>query len=605
MRSLYLYILLNIILTVSLLGQTTFVPDSNLRTVLKLYYGSYLDANDYVVNAKAATYTSFMNCSNQNVKDLTGAWKFTKMNSLVCHTNSISNFDSLINLTELQSIYCYHNKITQIPALTSLTKLSYLSCGYNQLTSFPDLSANTPLTYLDCGANTISKLTGVEKLINLQSLYVYDNKFDSLPDLSNLTKLQLLMCQKNNLKTIKGLDNLSQLTYFSASNNQIDSLPDLSLLTKMNTLSLYNNKLTKMPNVSTMTSLKQLFLNNNNLSFVPDFSTNTNLSTVDLSQNKISKFPDLSASSSKLKILKISNNLLDSIPDLSQFSVLDTLFVQNNRLTFEDVIPLVQNSIIVNLKYAPQEQVGYGQNANVTELQPFTIDLGIDKNVSGNQYVWLKNGVTYSVTSSGVLIIPQVQMADSGVYVCQITNPLAPNLILTSRPVILTVKPCINISNLTYTVTDYDCNLGGSVTINNQSISGGQTPYVYTLTSNEFGIVKYANGNQFTNLFENEYTLEIKDKFGCKIKYNNPIPLKGKKGADCKNLVIINEDNSPNKELFIEEKGTAKIYNSDGQLVITLETPKVWDGKNQNGLFIPGYYVIELNGKTSNITLIK
>jgi len=87
--------------------------------------------------------------------------------------------------------------------------------------------------------------------------------------------------------------------------------------------------------------------------------------------------------------------------------------------------------------------------------------------------------------------------------------------------------------------------------------------------------------------------------------YDNQILLKGKKGVDCKRLVINGEDDSPNNTLVFEERGTAKVYDKEGQLVQSFTTPSSWDGRNKNGDFLPGYYVIDLNGKMLNVTLVK
>jgi hypothetical protein len=167
------------------------------------------------------------------------------------------------------------------------------------------------------------------------------------------------------------------------------------------------------------------------------------------------------------------------------------------------------------------------------------------------------------------------------------------------------VKSCVDLSKLTYSSTDFDCNFGGTVNIHELTIIGGQQPFTYKLVSNEMGSVRFANGNVFSNLFESSYKLEVIDKKGCKVEFENPITLKGKKGTDCRRLVINGEDYSPNNTLVLEERGFAKVYDKEGQLVQTFNTPNAWDGRNKNGDFLPGYYVIDLNGKVLNVTLVK
>ena len=583
MKILVGYIVLIIFVSNWSFAQTTFVPDTNLRKTLVSKLPSYMDANGNIINAQAATYTGNFDCSNQKISDLTGFWKFKNLTALLCQSNGISNIDSLTKLTNLTYLYCYNNKISKFPDLSSLTKLSYLSSARNQLTSLPDLSSNLSLTYLDCARNMLANIKGVDKLVNLQTLYVYFNKIDSLPNLSNLAKLQTIQCQGNNLHKLPGISQLTQLTQIIAGDNKFDSIPDLSKLTKLAVLKFYNCRLTSVPNLSTLSSLTHL----------------------ELDHNLITKLPDFSASKSTLNILKLHNNRLDSLPDFSLFTTLDTVHVQNNRLTFEDVISLAKKTSIVNVKYAPQDSVGISQNLFINENQAFKIVIGIDKKVANNQYTWYKNGKVYATTNTDTLLISKTQVADSGIYSCQVHNSLAPLLALNSRSFTLKVKQCIDLSKMTYSTTDFDCNFGGKININETSITGGQKPYSYRLVGNETGTIRQANTNTLPDLFENAYTLEVRDQIGCKSTYNTSITLKGKRGLDCKRLVILGNDTSPNNTLFLEERGSAKVYDEEGQLVQSFSTPSTWDGKNKNGEFLPGYYIIDLNGKMLNVTLIK
>lgn len=604
MKHIFLHIVLVVFIGSGVFAQTTFVPDTNLRKVLKSSQPSCFDANDQIVDAKAAAYIGYLNCSGQNVKDLTGLWKFTGLTSLVCQNNAITHLDSLAKFTNLLNIYCFHNKISRLPELASLNKLSYLSCGSNLLTAMPNLGSNTAITYLDCGNNLITNLKGIEKLVNLQTLYVYNNKLDSLSDLSSFSKLQMLMCQGNNLRKLRGLGQLTQLTQLVVGNNKLDSLPDLSALTKLSIFSAYSCLFKTMPKVSTMSSLKHLILNDNQISTVTDLSGNPVLSSLELSHNQISILPDISACKNTLKILKLQNNQLHTLPDLSTFASLDTVFVHNNQLTFENVIPLAQSSSIVNVKYAPQDSVSYPHHMIIPERKPFILVLGIDKNIADNQYIWYKNGQYFATTRTDTLLIPQVQFADSGIYSCQISNALAPLLTLHSHKITLKVKPCIDVSRLSYTTKDFDCNVGGMVSVSAISISGGQQPYTFKLKGNELGFHHYSNAAVFMNLFETSYTLEIQDLTGCSVYYN-AITVKGKRDTDCKRLVIVADDNSPNNTLYLEERGTATVFDTEGQFVQSFNTPSAWDGRNKNGEFLPGYYIIELNGKILNVTLIK
>ena len=605
MKRLFFCALLVLLGSKLVFAQVTFVPDTNLRKIFISRYFGFVDPFGNIIDSKAATYFGSFDCAYQNITDLTGLWKFTGINSLSCQHNGISNVDSIVKLTKLTTLYAFNNQIGKLPDLSPLSKLSYLSCGSNRLTVLPDLSNNTPLFYLDFSSNQVASAKGLEKLANLQSLFVFENKLDTLPNLTNFPKLQYFMCHGNNLKALRGLDRSVQLQVLLVGDNPLDSLPDVSGLTNLSIFMAWNCGLTTMPNVSKMKNLSQLVMDENKIESVPSLNANPNLTVLKLNDNLISKLPDFSASKNTLSILKLHNNQFDSLPDFAIFSTIDSVLVQNNRLTFEDVISLAQNTKIAYSNYAPQDSVGTKQQFSIKESESFRIVLGIDKKLKTNQYKWYRNGKLYKTTTTDTLSISKVSLADSGVYACQVSNALAPMLTLNSRVFYVEVKPCIELSQLTYLTTDFDCNLGGTVNINELTIIGGHQPFTYKLVSDEIGSVRFANGNVFSNLFENSYKLEVADKKGCKVQFESPITLKGKKGIDCKRLVINGEDNSPNNVLFFEEKGSAKVYNKEGQLVQSFSTPNSWDGRNKNGDFLPGYYVIDLNGKILNVTLVK
>ena len=603
MKRHFLYIFL--IYSNMIVAQVTFVPDFNLRKLLERNFTSFLDNNGNIIDAKASAYIGGFDCQSQKINDITGLSKFTGINSLACQFNFISNLDSILKLKNLTTLYAFNNKLTRLPDLSTLTKLNYLSCGINQLSSMPDLSKQVPLYYLDCSVNQIPELKGLDKLVNLQVLYVFDNKLDSLPDISAMTKLQQLMCHKNNLKIIKGLDRLTQLTVLLAGDNPMEILPDLGNLASMNKLLLWNCGLKNVPNISNMKNLSQLVLDGNRIAILPDFSPNSNLKVLKLHHNKIARISDISSTKNTLQVLNFSNNQLDSLPDCANFTSLDSVFIFNNRLTFEDVIPFISNTRTAYLDYSVQDSIGAKQQFLIKEQDSFKVVLGIDKKINNSQYKWYKNGKLYATKSTDTLLISKLAKSDSGTFYCVVTNSLAPKLTLFSRVIYLKVLPCIDFSRLSYVATDFDCNIGATLNIDESSVSGFNRPFTYKLVSNELGLTRFANEARFTNLFENTYNLEVIDKKGCRAVLEKTINLKGKKGADCKRLVINGEDNSINNTLVLEDKGTAKIFDSEGQLVHSINTPVAWDGRNRNGEFLPGYYVIDLNGKLLNVTLIK
>ncbi len=605
----------------------TVIPDTNFRNFLMQQLPFVMNQNKELVNASAAAYTGMINCPYRNISDLTGIEKFTNLNMLYCYNNNISNIDGVKNLTKLTILHLDRNKVTSLPDLSAHTKLNTLYCSSNALTSLPDLSKNLALVYIDCFNNQITELKGIEKLVNLETLNCYNNAISSLPDVSNLTKLTVFQCFNNKLKTIPGLSKLTSLTYLLIGNNPIDTLPDLSALTKLQQLHAWNNQLLKAPIVSSMSNLATYYFSDNHFSTLPPFSSNQkemqvfkcennqldslpnsinyfiNLQLLHIGQNKLNKIPSISNTRYTLKEFHAEDNLLSELPDFTNFNSLTEIQVQNNTLTFEDLLPLLKNTSVKSLFYSPQATIANDSLRIVTENQAFEWVLGIDKNVQSSTYSWYKNGTFLKTSTTGIFSIEKTALADSAVYTCQIRNPFLPALILYISPLRLKVKPCIDLSKLMVKITDYDCNIGGKITLKEETITGGTKPFTFSLTASESGKKHFASENVISNLFENNYKLEISDKSGCKSSTN--ITLKGKSGSECKNLVIILSDNSSSNSLTLEETGIAKIFDKNGTLVKSITTPSIWDGTLSNGEVIPGLYIMELNGKFSNVTVIK
>ena len=71
-------------------------------------------------------------------------------------------------------------------------------------------------------------------------------------------------------------------------------------------------------------------------------------------------------------------------------------------------------------------------------------------------------------------------------------------------------------------------------------------------------------------------------------------------------VVVLATGEDPSKVSFlIEGSGDVKIYDKSGLLVKRLTAPAYWDGRLDGGEIKPGLYVIEVNSKYQEVTVIK
>lgn len=129
------------------------------------------------------------------------------------------------------------------------------------------------ITKLTALGKSISDLSGIENLLNLQELNLSGdnsqktyNYISDLSPLKELTGLTHLMLNNNNISDLTPLKGLTKLVYMELNNNAISDLSPLSTLTKLDRLFLNFNKVLDISIVRSLTSLTWLCLEGNPIS---------------------------------------------------------------------------------------------------------------------------------------------------------------------------------------------------------------------------------------------------------------------------------------------------------------------------------------------------
>ena len=381
---------------------------------------------------------------------------------------------SIENLTSLESLDLAGNDLTgSIPSeVGSLTSLTYLDLENNQLSgSIPSSIGNlSNLRTLDLNENNLdgsipseigdleslnvlflnqNELSGsipssIESLTGLQHLYLFDNELTGSisSEIGSLTSLMWARLENNQFtgSIPTEIGDLTNLKWLYLSNNELTgSIPsEIGNLEDLEDLQLNGNELTgSIPaEIGDLTSLIKLYLFNNQLegSIPSEIADMTSLQSLILNNNRLTgSVPEEIADLSSLTHMHIYNNDLVDLPELSSLS---ELWIQNNKFTFEDIEP---NIGISHFNYSPQDSVGSVQNRTVTVGSNLTISVSVGG--ESNEYQWKKNGSVISGAVSSSYTITSAEMSDSGSYTCEITNTVATDLTLYSRPIKVTVNP--------------------------------------------------------------------------------------------------------------------------------------------------------------------
>ena len=216
---------------------------------------------------------------------------------------------------------------------------------------------------------------------------------------------------------------LGQVTAIRLGDNNLSgTLPEqISNLTALIELNLYANNLSGAipPEFGGLANLEHLYLHTNQLSgaIPPELGDLERLQAMDVNTNKLSDMPDFSGSA-------MSNSITD-------------VRVYENKLTFEDIEPNV--GIASTFVYSPQDSIGEEMDTTLEAGSSITFSVVVGG--SANQYQWRKYGYgdIPGADSTSYTIAP-LTSSDAGSYLCKITNTIATELTLYSRPITVTVS---------------------------------------------------------------------------------------------------------------------------------------------------------------------
>jgi len=162
-----------------------------------------------------------------------------------------------------------------------------------------------------------------------------------------------------------------------------------------------------------------------------------NLYVLYLSNNYFEgEFPDTIMSGHQLPEININGNDFTSITKRTPNTIYGGFKVEENRLTFKDILPYTLDpaSPWWVFTYAPQDSILDPIDTTVLLGSTLVLDSWIDT-CSNNKYRWKKNGNWLSPFQSfdPELVINNIQYSDSGTYTCDVTNFYAYDLTLHRR----------------------------------------------------------------------------------------------------------------------------------------------------------------------------
>jgi internalin A len=185
----------------------------------------------------------------------------------------------------------------------------------------------------------ISDLTGIQCLVNLDTLVLANNVLEDISPLAGLTNLTYLdLSNGMYISDISALAGLTKLTYIELGSNSISDISPLAKLTNLTFLELLENSISDISPLVKLTNLTSLDLYYNNISDISPLSSLANLTELDLNYNSITDISALAALTNLTKLYLDENSITDISPLVANEGVNngDEVSIFGNPLDCED-----------------------------------------------------------------------------------------------------------------------------------------------------------------------------------------------------------------------------------------------------------------------------
>lgn len=239
---------------------------------------------------------------------------------------------STLKTLEIVKLSGVQSELNNLYVFSSLPNLKNLELKNIEVKSLCYLSNNSKLKKLKL-EGTFNDIIELEKLKELESIYLNSNEITDTNLLTNFTGLKELSLNSKKIKDLSFIKNLKELTHLHLNDIVISDLKFLLGLTKLRYLHLRNNKIKNVEIINTLEKIEEL----------------------DLSYNKIEKC--ILSNLKKLRILNLQNNSIRSIENiyLKEIIVLNISYNPLNNLkgleNSEHLVHLeLESTVVVDFK---------------------------------------------------------------------------------------------------------------------------------------------------------------------------------------------------------------------------------------------------------------
>ena len=306
-----------------------------------------------------------------------GALRVLVREALGLSNSEILTQASMVNLTEFDGTeYVLGrgrvSKLTGLEYAVNLQTLNLSGLYLGDDDGISSLSTLTVLTELDLSRNyDISDISPLENMTGLTWLDLSVNEIEDLSPLENLTGLTELDFSGNGIEDLSSLENLTGLTELDLSDNDIEDLSPLENMTGLTWLDVSGNEIEDLSSLENLTGLTELDLSDNDIRDVNPLKSLTALTRLDLFDNEISDVSSLE-NLTGLSELHLSGNHISDLSSLENLTGLTELDLSDNDI--RDVNPLKSLTALTRLNLSNSVIEDLSPLNNLTALTWLSLD---------------------------------------------------------------------------------------------------------------------------------------------------------------------------------------------------------------------------------------
>jgi Leucine-rich repeat (LRR) protein len=234
------------------------------------------------------------------------------------------------------------------------------------------------LTSLDASNRGIFSLNGIEKAVNLQSLYLKGNSISNVTPLGGLTDLSVIDLADNRVRDIGPINALPSLSALVLDRNPVGNPASLASALALTNLNINGIGLRDLGFVASLTGLQVLDISNNYITDLSPLFALTQLTVLNAASNLVpaSGFSGLSALTT-LRSLNLSGSGIVDVSWVAALTGLTELRLGGNAIV--DISGLAGLTAVTNLELQENRIGGIGALAGMTGL--------VHMNLAGNRIV--------------------------------------------------------------------------------------------------------------------------------------------------------------------------------------------------------------------------